>query len=134
MNVEEKKIAHLEMIQGVLNRMAGNSFMLKGWSVTLVAAIIALAQKETNLNFIYLAFFPASIFWFLDAYYLWQEKLYRKLYDEVRISTTEIDYSMDTSKLKNKLPCYFCICFSKTIILFHGVIISSIFIVKKYLM
>ena len=33
----EKKIKHLEMIQGVINRMAGNSFALKGWSVTLIA-------------------------------------------------------------------------------------------------
>ena len=34
----ESKIAHLEMVQAVITRMAGNSFLIKGWSVTLVAA------------------------------------------------------------------------------------------------
>jgi len=37
----EQKLAHPQMIHGVINRMAGNSFLLKGWSVTLVAALRA---------------------------------------------------------------------------------------------
>ncbi len=39
----EAKLKHLEMIQGVVNRMASNSFQLKGWSVVLVSALFALA-------------------------------------------------------------------------------------------
>ena len=35
----DRKMKHLEMIQGVISRMANNSFMLKGWAVTLVAGI-----------------------------------------------------------------------------------------------
>ena len=42
----EDKRKHLELVQGVINRMAGNSFMLKGWAVTLVAGIFALAGKD----------------------------------------------------------------------------------------
>jgi hypothetical protein len=70
----ENKRAHLEMIQGVINRMAGNSFLLKGWTITLVAALFALAQKESNPMFMYLAYFPSTVFWALDAYYLRQER------------------------------------------------------------
>jgi len=33
----ENKVKHLEMIQAVIARMATNSFMFKGWAVTLVA-------------------------------------------------------------------------------------------------
>ena len=44
----DKKLKHLEMVQGVINRMASNSFMLKGWAVTLVAGIFALAGKDTD--------------------------------------------------------------------------------------
>ena len=40
----ENKIKHLEIIQGIINRMAGNSFALKGWAVTLIAGIFALAN------------------------------------------------------------------------------------------
>jgi len=29
----DKREAHLAMIQGVINRLAQNSFLLKGWSV-----------------------------------------------------------------------------------------------------
>ena len=79
------KIKHLEMIQGIVNRLAQNSFQLKGWSVILVSAMFALAANNTNNIFIYLAYFPAFAFWILDGYFLWQERLYRKLYDHVRI-------------------------------------------------
>ena len=44
----DNKINHLEMIQGVINRMASNSFMLKGWAVTLAAGIFALASKDAD--------------------------------------------------------------------------------------
>lgn len=39
----EKKIKHLEMILGIVNRMGSNSFFLKGWSVTIVAGLLALS-------------------------------------------------------------------------------------------
>ena len=39
----EARVQHLELIQGVIGRMGQNSFLLKGWSVTLVTALIALA-------------------------------------------------------------------------------------------
>ncbi len=82
----ESKIAYLQMIQAVIARMAGNSFLIKGWSVTLVAALFALAAANTNALFVYLAYFPSFMFWALDAYFLRQERLFRKLYDDVRAS------------------------------------------------
>ena len=44
----EDKRKHLELVQGVINRMASNSFMLKGWAVTLVAGIFALAATDKD--------------------------------------------------------------------------------------
>ena len=38
------------------------------------------------------------MFWILDSYYLQQERLYRELYDDVRLQTEEkIDFSMKLS-------------------------------------
>jgi len=126
----ENKIKHLEMIQGVINRMASNSFLLKGWSVVLVSALFALSAKETNIFFIYLAFFPALSFWELDGYFLWQERLYRKLYDKVRkTSESEIDFSMDTSIVSKEVKPWIYVTFSKTLHIFHGTILGSIVIV-----
>ena len=44
----ENKRKHLELVQGIINRMSSNSFMLKGWAVSLVAGIFALAEKDTD--------------------------------------------------------------------------------------
>ena len=71
----ESKLKHLDLIQGVINRMANNSFLLKGWSVTLISALFALAAKDSNSLFIYLAYFPCVAFWSLDGYFLWQERM-----------------------------------------------------------
>lgn len=56
------KHKHLEFIQTSINRMSGNLFLLKGWSVTLVAALFALAAKDTNKAYILIAYFPLLIF------------------------------------------------------------------------
>lgn len=94
----ENKIRHLEMIQGIINRMAGNSFMLKGWAVTLVAGIFALASKDADKMYFLVAYIPILVFWGLDGFYLCQERLYRLLYDEVREKAdTAIDFSMRAS-------------------------------------
>ena len=92
----ESKHKHLEMNQGVINRMANNSFMLKGWAVTLVAGIFALASRDTSKIYFLIAYVPIITFWGLDAYYLRLERLYRKLYDHVRGNgVDEIDFSMN---------------------------------------
>jgi len=126
----EAKLKHLEIIQGVISRMANNSFLLKGWSVILVSALFALAAKDTNKLYIYLAYFPCLLFWILDGYFLWQEKLYRKLYDKVRaLDNSVIDFSMDTSPVIKEVNAWTDVIFSKTLILFHGVIILTILLV-----
>lgn len=84
---------HLEFIQAIISRQANNSFLLKGWSVTLVAALFALAAKDANSRFVWVALVPVFIFDGLDAYYLHQEKQFRSLFDFVRkASSVEIEH------------------------------------------
>ncbi len=128
------KIAHLQLVQGVINRMAGNSFLLKGWSVTLVSALFALAAANTKQDFIFLAYFPVIAFWVLDAYFLWQERLFRKLYDRVRALPVEnIDFSMDTSPFRNEVGSPVGVAFSLTLLVFHGAVIGAVVIVMVVL-
>lgn len=94
----EKKLAHLEMIQAVITRMAGNSFSLKGWAVTLVAGLFALSSKDANQFYYLVTYIPILVFWYLDAYYLCQERMYRNLYEKVRkLGEDEIDFSMNAA-------------------------------------
>lgn len=126
----DNKTNHLEMIQGIVNRLAHSSFLLKGWSVILVSALFALAAKDAESYFICLAYFPAIAFWGLDAYYLWQERLYRGLYDTVRgMNDQDIDFSMDTTPVKSQVTPWIGVVFSKTILAFHGTIVATISVV-----
>lgn len=97
----DNKYKHLELVQGIVNRMASNSFMLKGWAVTLVAGIFALAGKDTDKLYFLVAYVPILVFWGLDAYYLFQERLYRSLYEKVRkIEEDDIDFSLKTTTVE----------------------------------
>ena len=81
---DERKQKHLELIQGVINRLSTNSFLLKGWSVILVSALFVLSAADGQAAFVFLASISVTVFWGLDGFFLWQEQLYRKLYDHVR--------------------------------------------------
>ena len=125
-----KKQSHLEMIQGIVNRLSHNSFLLKGWTVILVSALFALAANDKNAVFICLAYFPSMAFWCLDGYFLWQERLFRALYDHVRVMNEEaIDYSMNVANAEISRITWACAFLSKTLIIFHGVILLLIIIV-----
>lgn len=118
----EDKRKHLELVQGVINRMASNSFMLKGWAVTLVAGIFALAEKDTDKLYFLVAYVPIIIFWGLDAYYLLQERLYRSLYDKVRqTDENKIDFSLKATaqEFNSERNCYGSCIFSRTELWFY---------------
>lgn len=134
----DNKKTHMEMIQGIINRMAGNSFSLKGWAVTLVAGIFALAGKETDKMYFIIAYVPIIVFWFLDAYYLLQERLYRDLYNKVRMmKEEEIDFNMNTSldELKSEKNTYVSSLFSKTEFWFYvplALLVAGIIILTHF--
>jgi uncharacterized membrane protein len=97
MSDSPNKHKHLEFIQAAIGRMAGNLFLLKGWSITLIAALFALAAKDAKQGYILIAYFPLIIFWALDGYFLCMERRFRALYDHVRqLKEEDIDFSMDT--------------------------------------
>lgn len=101
-NSSPNKHKHLDFIQAAINRMASNLFLLKGWSITLIAALFALAAKDSNKFYIVIAYFPLFIFWSLDGYFLSQERKFRALYDHVRtLDESQIDFSMDTRPFGN---------------------------------
>ena len=101
----DRKIKHLEFIQSVINRLASDSFRMKGWCVVLVAALFILLAREDHVEFAAVALIPVIAFWGLDGYFLWQERLYRALYDHVRaLEEDKIDFSMNVSPFKTDWP------------------------------
>lgn len=129
----EEKIKHLEIIQGVINRLANNSFLIKGWMITVSLAGFSLFmnQKETPLLVIIL--FIVILFWLLDAYYLRQERLFRKLYSKCVEGNTIKSFDMDVSKYNKKIPSLLWTMFSYPTLLFYiPIFIASIILYFIY--
>lgn len=130
---------HLEFVQAVIARMAGNSFLLKGWTVTLSSALFALAAKDANPLFAVIALVPAVAFWCLDAYYHRLERLYRRHFDELRSATDEQllsigAYSMDVSTYSAKVDSWGRTMLARSVVGLHGTLVVTITLVIGYLM
>lgn len=78
--MSDAKLKHLEFLQAAISRMAANSFVIKGWSVTLGTAVLGFSVKESNWAMALLAIVPTGSFWALDAYYLALERSFRELW------------------------------------------------------
>lgn len=120
----------IDLIQGVINRMANNSFLLKGWLISLIAVILALTKDTivaTQLSYFNLVLLlPVIVFWYLDAFFLHKEKCYRKLYEwviENRSKSNDHLYSLNYKRFETKVKSTFKIMFSQTLFPFYGLIV-----------
>lgn len=121
MNGTEKVVKHLEMTQAVINRLGRNSFLLKSWSMTILVAAMVLIARENlqNQYFVLVLLLPVVGFWILDGYFLWQERLFRQVYEEVR-QQSDTDFKMDIGKHRDKPKCsWISAIFSVTLIIFY---------------
>ena len=127
----DAKLKHLEFIQGVVNRLASDSFRIKGWTVVLVAALFVVLAREGRIESASIGLVPVLIFWGLDGYLLWQERLFRALYDHVRTTNaTDIDFSMDVSGFRTgRTRTWLGATFSRTLIFFYGALAVAVAIV-----
>lgn len=128
----ENKRKHLEFIQGIISRMASNLFFLRGWTITLIAALIALFAKGDSPNYIiYFLLVLILVLWILDGYFLSQERLFRALYNHVRkLDEKEIDFSMNTNEyIKDEKNTWRRAIFSVTLLVFYlPLICAALFI------
>jgi hypothetical protein len=122
MNItDEVKIKHLEFIQSIITRMNTNSFQLKGMSITITAAILALYASSKKPLYFFIAIVPTILFWFLDAYYLQQERKFRGIYSDVAELSNEKhriavrDFEMPLQKYTGGKYCYWRVFWSRTI-------------------
>lgn len=99
-----ERVKHLEMIQAVITRLANNSFLIKGWTLTIAAAFFAFLAKNLSWKIAATAYIPVVAFWLLDAYYLRQERLYRYLYEDARRPESKVEpFSMSTARYTTRV-------------------------------
>lgn len=127
----------IDLIQGCINRMASNSFMLKGWTISLVAVVLALTEDRLNPLFLLCCvFIPLLCFWYLDAFFLRTEKMYREMYKwvlkERKEGDMEYQYDLTPNRFENKVESHCCVMFSKTLRVFYGIPLFVILCVILY--
>ena len=82
--LSDMRIKHLEMVQSVVARIAGQGATLKNYCITLTTAICGFAISLQKPFVGLLALLPITMFWLLDTQYLRIERRLRRLFDEVR--------------------------------------------------
>jgi hypothetical protein len=137
----DKDVLHkeIDLIQGVITRMATNSFYLKGWMISLIAVILALTKETIVASevsyFNFTLCLPVLVFWYLDAFFLHKEKCYRKLYDWViqnRKNTDEHLYSLNYARFEKQVEGIFMIMLSKTLLPFYGLTLVILIVIQIF--
>ena len=114
MSRDDKKISieeihkEIDLLQSCITRMAQNSFMIKGWFVSIYAVILALLPEKVNMFLLCIALVAVNlIFWYLDGFFLRTEKVYRKIYDwvleERPQNNRELMYQLNPGKFNGKI-------------------------------
>ena len=117
---EKILIEEVKVVQDIIKRMASNSFSVKTWTITLVVATLLF---KGNSNHTFIAFMPLFAFWFLDSYYLQQERLFRKVHNWIvsyRLNNDDKLFDMNPIKFKDDVQSVLRIMFSISTLPFYG--------------
>ncbi len=124
----EREVFHkeIDLIQACITRMANNSFLLKGWAISIIAVVLALADKAANpalLSVVLLI--PLLSFWYLDAFFLRTERMYRKMYEWVLEKRKNDDstflYDLNPNRFKDEVDSIREVMMSITLKCFYGI-------------
>ena len=130
----DREILHkeIDLIQECIKRMAHNSFMLKGWAISLIAVVLALGKDYDFRYLSLILLLPTISFWYLDAFFLKTEKMYRKMYEWTianRLKTEDHSYKLNPHRFSNVVQSEFRVMFSKTLFVFYGIPTFTLIIV-----
>lgn len=124
----DKEIIHkeIDLIQACISRMANNSFLLKGWAITIIAVGLALTDKAPDQAAIStIVLIPLFCFWFLDAFFLRTEKMYREMYKWVLEKRSEDDktllYDLNPTRFNDQVDPFWKVMVSITLRWFYGI-------------
>lgn len=140
MQEQEREIIQIEelhkeidLIQNCINRMSNNSFLLKGWLITIIAAVVTLSQSDLNIVVFFVLIFATLIFWGLDAFFLRTEKKYRKMYEWMlekrRQNSRELQYDLNPKRFEGQVDSIFKIMLSPTLVGFYFCILLAVIFV-----
>jgi|GEM_PF-733848 len=121
----EARIRHLELVQSIVTRLATSSFVAKGWALTVAGAIYGFAANHLNPWIASVGLLPTLGFWWLDAYFLLHERLFRCLYNDAHQPSTSVGlFSMNIAAYKKgRNTTWPNVFFSITLAIFYGMLV-----------
>ena len=136
MNASERQ--NLEFIQNVIGRMGYHGMFVKVCAVLLTTGLLLTVSRNLIGSVVdFLSILPIIVFWLLDGFFLFNERLYRKKYNNVRRSVIESDFNLDP------IPCNATVLnvtgetvkasFSKTLCAYYGALVFTLVLGILYL-
>lgn len=80
---KDNLVEELNLIQTQIQRMAGNSFIVKGWYTTFMSAFIVYIFTKNDFSLIFLGVILTLGCFIYDCYFLYLENRYREKYSWV---------------------------------------------------
>jgi len=103
---ESERLKYIDLIQAVITRQASNAFLVKGWALTVAAAFYGYVASHLSWEAAATSLLPTVGFYYLDAFYLRQERLFRALWNDVVGNQQAVAlFSMDTTAYKSTDRC-----------------------------
>lgn len=104
---KQDHIGYLNLIQGNITRMAGNSALMKGFAATVLGSMLSMCGMDNfKCYYIAIALVPLIAFIRLDIFYLQLEKRYRNLYTIVSNDRNQHQWDYVLELNSNKLKKY----------------------------
>ena len=130
----------IDLLQSCIDRMAKNSFMIKGWFVSIYAVILALLPEKVDVMLLCVVLIVVNIlFWYLDGVYLRDEKIYRRIYQWVvearKQNDRELMYQLELNLYKNKIGTMDSvgkIMLSKSLFIFYAIPLAVLLVVMGF--
>lgn len=124
----------IDLVQDCIKRMSNNSFLIKGWTITLVVAVIGIFSQNISNNILFriLALIIVS-FWSLDSFYLYVERSYREIYKWIIVERPKGNmdkiYDLNRRRYKCGMKWYIQSMLAPTEFLFYIMPFIAVFII-----
>lgn len=126
------KIAYLNLLQNIVNRMSTFGIAMKTASVTTLTALLAYSASDSvGEDFkLWMFFIPWLFFIGYHAYFLRLERAFRELYNSVanQEDISFNDFKIDKNKLDPIYEKWIEIITSKPLLVFHFTLIAIVII------
>jgi len=116
----------IDLIQSCITRMANNSFLLKGWLISIIAVVLALSESTVDpLLLSTILIIPVISFWYLDAFFLRTERMYRQMYiwvlEKRKKDDIELQYDLSPKRFEKSVDSICKTMVSVTLRWFYGI-------------